>query len=295
MELVQPQGGDAVVVPGRVPSSPPARRRRSDAPSGAPADAITRTTADRVVAADIEWHPVSAPATNVAAALATPPNLDETVPRARSELANRVVNVVIAAIALVLLLPLLLVVGVIIKLTSPGPILYTQTRVGLDRRWNRTKAIFDRRTEDLGGQIFTIYKFRSMFVDAERDRGAVWATKNDARVTPVGRVIRQLRIDELPQLINVLKGDMNIVGPRPERPSIVKQLRADIVEYPVRHRLRPGITGWAQINHTYDQCLDDVRTKVRYDLEYLRTQSLWTDFKIMALTIPVMIKRQKGW
>ena len=287
MELVQPQGGESVSAPGRIVTTGTARRRRSDAVTPLGGDGATRTTADGARVADVEWRP----ATTTAPAVEPP----ETMPRARSELANRVVNVVISVIALIVLAPLFVLVAIAFKLSSPGPVLYTQTRVGLDRRWTRARAMFDRRTEDLGGQVFTIYKFRSMYVDAERDRGAVWATKNDTRVTPVGRVLRQLRIDELPQLINVIRGEMNIVGPRPERPSIVKQLRVDIAEYPQRHRAKPGITGWAQINHSYDSCLDDVRTKVRYDLEYLRTQSLWVDLKIMVRTVPVMLGKRGGW
>jgi lipopolysaccharide/colanic/teichoic acid biosynthesis glycosyltransferase len=132
-------------------------------------------------------------------------------------------------------------------------------------------------------------------VDAEHGSGAVWAEKRDPRVTSVGRFLRQYRLDELPQLINVLRGEMNIVGPRPERPAIVRDLRESIDEYRARHRALPGITGLAQINHHYDSCLDDVRTKVVYDLEYIRRQSLWEDLKIMVKTIPVMLFRRGGW
>lgn len=215
--------------------------------------------------------------------------------RSRSELLNRAVNVGIAAVALIAVAPLMLAVAAAVKLTSPGPVFYTQVRVGLDRRNRRGRAVYDRRAQNLGGRTFTIYKFRSMTVDAERGSGAVWATQNDARVTPVGRFIRATRLDELPQLVNVIKGDMNIVGPRPERPSIFASLRENIAAYPLRQRARPGITGLAQINHTYDACLDDVRVKVCYDLEYLRTQSVLKDLKIMATTIPVMIFRKTGW
>ena len=185
-----------------------------------------------------------------------------------------------------------MLVAIAVKLTSPGPVFYTQTRVGADRRWNRTTALHERRVEDLGGQPFTILKFRSMRTDAEANGQAVWASKQDARVTPVGRFIRKTRLDEIPQLINVLRGEMNVVGPRPERPSIVVRLRSDIPEYPQRHRVKPGITGWAQINHSYDSCLEDVKTKVRYDLEYIAGQSLWFDMKIMLLTLPVMLFRR---
>ena len=126
----------------------------------------------------------------------------------------------------------------------------------------------DRRAVDVGGRAFTMYKFRTMTVNAETN-GAVWATKNDARVTPIGGVLRGTRLDEIPQLVNVLKGDMNIVGPRPERPSIFMQLRKEIDRYQMRQRAKPGITGWAQINQNYDTSIDDVRRKVEYDLAYI--------------------------
>jgi lipopolysaccharide/colanic/teichoic acid biosynthesis glycosyltransferase len=216
----------------------------------------------------------------------------EVLPAERSELLARIMNVVIAAVALLVLAPICVLVAIAVKLTSPGPVFYTQTRVGADRRWNRTTALHERRVEDLGGQPFTILKFRSMRTDAEANGQAVWASKQDARVTPVGRFIRKTRLDEIPQLINVLRGEMNIVGPRPERPSIVVRLRSDIPEYPQRHRVKPGITGWAQINHSYDSCLEDVKTKVRYDLEYIEGQSVWFDVKIMLLTLPVMLFRR---
>ena len=220
------------------------------------------------------------------------PVVDEVVPADRSEVLCRVVNVIIAAIALLILAPICVFVALAVRLSSRGPIFYTQTRVGLDRRWTRTRALNERRVEDLGGRPFTILKFRSMTVDAESNGQAVWATKHDARVTAVGRVLRKTRLDEIPQLINVLRGEMNIVGPRPERPSIVVRLRESIPEYPLRHRVKPGITGWAQINHSYDSCLEDVKTKVRYDLEYISGQSIWFDLKVMVMTLPVMIFRK---
>lgn len=212
-----------------------------------------------------------------------------------AELAIRALNVAVAAIAILLLLPVFLLVALAVKLTSHGPVLYTQTRVGVDRRWRRRRASADHRQEDLGGKPFTIYKFRSMLVDAEQEGKAVWATPEDSRVTPVGRVLRRTRLDELPQLFNVMRGDMNIVGPRPERPSIFAQLRQDIPEYPLRQRARPGITGWAQINQSYDSCVEDVRRKVRFDLEYLERRSVAEDLKIMLKTIPVMLFKRGGW
>jgi lipopolysaccharide/colanic/teichoic acid biosynthesis glycosyltransferase len=208
---------------------------------------------------------------------------------------RQAVNMALAAIALVVLSPLLLVIAILVKLSSRGPVFYTQERVGLDRRGRSLRPSNHRRALDLGGQPFTIYKFRTMTVDAEHKTGAVWAAKNDPRVTEIGRFLRQYRLDELPQLINVLKGDMSIVGPRPERPTIFAQLRANIAEYPLRQRARPGITGLAQINHHYDACLDDVRKKVEFDLEYIRRQSLLEDLKIMVKTVPVVLLRRGGW
>lgn len=221
--------------------------------------------------------------------------IEGVVPQTRSDSLNRAINVVLATAGLLLTLPLLFIIGVLIKLTSRGPILYAQTRVGLDRRWRRTLAMHDRRVRDLGGAVFTIYKFRTMRVDAEAKSGAVWAKENDPRVTPLGRYLRILRLDELPQLWNILRGDMNIVGPRPERPSIVARLQRDIANYGSRHRVRPGLTGLAQINQQYDACLDDVRTKVSYDLDYLRTQSLMLDVQIMLRTVPAVLLKYRGW
>ncbi len=213
----------------------------------------------------------------------------------RNELLDRVVNFTIAFVALVVISPLLLLVAVAVKLTSPGPAMYTQSRVGRDRRRGLDRMSSDRRRSNFGGGLFTIYKFRSMRTDAESQGQAVWAVQNDPRVTPIGAFLRKSRLDELPQLFNVVLGDMNIVGPRPERPQIFVELSEQISEYPLRALAKPGITGLAQINHTYDTCLESVRIKVRYDLEYLRTATLWTDLRIMAMTIPVMLLRKGGW
>lgn len=211
------------------------------------------------------------------------------VPQERSELANRALNVAIALASLIVLAPVMALVALAIKLTSRGPVFYVQTRVGMDRRRRSATAVFDRRHSNVGGRAFRIIKFRSMRVDAEQGTGAVWATKSDPRVTPVGNFLRTTRLDELPQLINVVRGDMNIVGPRPERPSIFAELRQSIESYPLRQRARPGITGWAQINRAYDSSVDDVRAKVEFDLEYLERQSVLEDLKIMARTLPVML------
>jgi len=223
------------------------------------------------------------------------PLIDEVIPRERSEALNRAVNVCIAGAGMLLLSPILVLIAIAIRATSRGPIIYAQTRVGLDRRWRETLALRERRHEDLGGQVFTIFKFRTMRVDAERFSGAVWAQENDPRVTPLGRVLRKFRLDELPQLWNIIRGDMNIVGPRPERPSIVARLREDIVEYRFRHRVKPGLTGLAQINQHYDANLEDVRAKVRWDLQYIRTQGFWLDVRIMLRTIPAVLLKFRGW
>jgi lipopolysaccharide/colanic/teichoic acid biosynthesis glycosyltransferase len=215
-------------------------------------------------------------------------------PRERDERLCRAMNVTLAAIALIALSPVFLLIAIAVKLTSRGPVFYSQVRVGVDRRFHRETSD-DRRVHDLGGRPFTMYKFRSMHVNAEPDGRAVWALRADPRVTIVGRVLRRTRLDELPQLLNVLKGDMNIVGPRPERPSLFADLREGIPMYRFRQRVKPGITGWAQINQCYDACVDDVRRKVQYDLEYIRRQSLVEDLRIMTMTLPVMLFGQKGW
>lgn len=210
---------------------------------------------------------------------------------ARAELPIRVLNVTVASVALLAAAPLMAIVALAIRVTSRGPAIYSQTRVGVDRRW-RDNRVDGRRVHDHGGKPFEMYKFRSMRVDAEADGRAVWAQKEDPRVTLIGGFLRKTRLDELPQLVNVIKGDMNIVGPRPERPSIFAELRDSIPEYAVRQRVRPGITGWAQINQAYDTCLDDVRSKVRYDIEYLQRRSVALDLRIMSRTIPVMLLRR---
>lgn len=215
-------------------------------------------------------------------------------PRERSELLCRAVNVVVAAIALVVMAPVMLLVALAVRLTSQGPVFYSQVRVGVDRRF-RQKSTYDRRGFDYGGRPFTMFKFRTMRVDAEANGQAVWAQKNDPRTTSIGKFLRKTRLDELPQLWNVLRGDMNIVGPRPERPTIFAQLREDIPMYAQRQRVKPGITGWAQINQAYDSCLDDVKSKVQYDLQYVQRQGILHDLQIMSMTVPVMIRRQTGW
>ncbi len=208
---------------------------------------------------------------------------------------RRLLNVSVAVILLLAFAPLMILIALMIKLTSPGPIFYMQTRVGIDRRRSRSPVQDGRRRIDYGGKLFTMYKFRTMYIDADTI-GEVWAQRDDPRVTPIGRVLRRYRFDELPQLVNVLLGDMNIVGPRPEQPKIFADLRGQIESYPVRQRVLPGITGWAQINHHYDSCVDDVKRKLIYDLEYVEQRHCaLEDLRIMLRTVPVVVFKRGGW
>lgn len=208
------------------------------------------------------------------------------------EVALRAINTLVAALALVLLSPLILVIAVLIKLDSPGPVFYRQVRVGLDRRVpDEEREAIGRRVSNLGGKPFDIVKFRTMTTDAEDSSGPVWASDDDPRVTKVGRFLRQTRLDEIPQFWNVLRGEMSIVGPRPERPAFVQRLRKEIEGYPLRQQVPPGITGWAQIHRPADKSVDDVRQKVGFDLEYLDRRSVWFDLWIMLKTFPVMFER----
>lgn len=212
----------------------------------------------------------------------------EAGPDARAEKQRHALNVIIALGLFVLLLPLMALIALAIKLTSPGPVIYKQTRVGLDRRRGETVGSDPRRLVDYGGRLFTMYKFRTMTADPNANL-QIWAKPNDARVTRLGRVLRSLRLDELPQLINVIRGDMNIVGPRPEQPNIFLTLRDSVNRYQERQQVLPGITGWAQINQHYDRCIDDVRRKVEYDLEYIKRSSIAEDIRILLQTLPVMV------
>ena len=187
---------------------------------------------------------------------------------------KKIIDIVVSLLGIILFFPLLLVVAVAIELDSRGPVLYVQERVGFR------------------GKIFKLYKFRSMVQNAEEQSGPVWADKNDNRITRVGRIIRKLRIDELPQLYNVLKGNMSLVGPRPERPFFVEKLRKTIPYYQLRLKIKPGLTGWAQIKHTYDRSLDDVREKLKFDLYYIENMSLNMDFKIFIATVFVVLGRK---
>lgn len=207
--------------------------------------------------------------------------------------ARRLLNVAVATAGLIVAAPLMAVIAAAIKLTSRGPVIYKQTRVGMDRR--KIYGGNHRRVRDFGGRPFTIYKFRTMAMPRPDERHERWAARNDPRVTPLGRVLRKYRLDEVPQLWNVLRGDMNVVGPRPEQPSIFAELRQQIPGYGIRQRVRPGITGWAQVNQHYDTCLEDVKRKVAFDLEYVARQSLAEDLKIMLRTVPTVAFKRGAW
>jgi len=213
-------------------------------------------------------------------------------PQRAGDKMRRALNFVVALVLIILAAPLMLAIAVLVRLTSPGPVIYRQPRVGIDRRRDRGNGPLNpRRVLDLGGQIFTIYKFRTMYV-AGADAPQTWATDQDPRITPVGRVLRSFRLDEIPQLFNVLKGEMNIVGPRPEQPEIFADLREDLRHYRARQRVLPGITGLAQVSLPYDTDLASVREKVKMDLEYIRRRSAAEDLVIMAKTMPVMVLRK---
>ena len=184
---------------------------------------------------------------------------------------KRLIDVIASFIILIITLPVIIITAIAIKLESKGPVFFKQDRSGMD---NTT---------------FRIIKFRSMYKDAEKFTGPVWSSKDDPRVTRVGKIIRKVRIDELPQMTNVLKGEMSLVGPRPERPYFVKKLSEEIPYYKRRLKVRPGITGWAQVKHKYDESVEDVKIKLRYDLFYIENMSLRMDFKIIMRTIFVVL------
>jgi lipopolysaccharide/colanic/teichoic acid biosynthesis glycosyltransferase len=206
------------------------------------------------------------------------------------EKGRRALNVAVAAVGLVITAPIMAAAAIAIKLSSPGPVFYKQVRVGLCRRTSMGGNF--RRQQDLGGKPFTIYKFRTMRPAKPGEDIQQWCAKNDPRITTIGRFLRKTRLDELPQLLNVLRGEMNVVGPRPEQPAIFENLRTEVQNYQYRQQVRPGITGRAQVTLAYDASVEDVRRKVEADLEYIRTQSVTEDFKIMAMTVPVMLFRK---
>ena len=185
--------------------------------------------------------------------------------------AKRLFDILISFLILILTFPLLVIIGIAIKLDSEGPVFYKQERCGI------------------GGKIFKIYKFRTMKKDAEKLSGPVWSQKNDPRITRVGKFLRKVRMDELPQMLNILKGEMSLVGPRPERPFFVEKFALEIPYYKRRLRVKPGVTGWAQVKHKYDENIEDVKTKLKFDLFYIENMSLRMDLKILIRTIFVVL------
>jgi sugar transferase (PEP-CTERM system associated) len=184
---------------------------------------------------------------------------------------KRSFDIVAALLLLLLTWPMMLVTAALIRIEDGGPVFYGQERVGQ------------------GGRTFRVIKFRSMRNDAERDGKPRWASSNDDRITAIGRVIRKLRIDELPQIINVLKGDMSLVGPRPERPYFVDQLIQEIPFYAARHSVKPGVTGWAQVRYHYGASVDDAVHKLQYDLYYVKNHSLFLDVLVLFQTVGVVL------
>jgi sugar transferase (PEP-CTERM system associated) len=184
---------------------------------------------------------------------------------------QEVYSFLVALVGAILTLPIMLLTALLVRLTSRGPVLYKQTRVGLN------------------GKLISVLKFRSMFVNAEAASGAVWATKNDPRITGLGAYLRKFRIDELPQFWNVLRGDMSFVGPRPERPEFVQALSEKIPFYRQRHCVKPGLTGWAQINHKYGDTVEDTITKLEYDLYYIKHISFSLNTYIILNTVKTVL------
>lgn len=221
-----------------------------------------------------------------------------------TRLLKRITDVCVSSVMLVVLSPVMLLVAIAVRLTSPGPIIFKQTRVGLNLRAKRPDRRImnqdppngvdrrdpqsDRRRDQGYGKPFTLYKFRTMKVDAEK-HGAQFAVKGDPRVTSIGRFLRKTRLDELPQLWNVLRGEMSLVGPRPERPEFIETLSAEIPNYINRLGLKPGLTGLAQIINGYDNDIESFRRKVNLDLMYLQNCCFWNDCKILFRTIRVVL------
>ncbi len=212
---------------------------------------------------------------------------------------KRTLDVVLASAGLVLTAPLLAGAALAIKATSPGPVFYRQERVGINRRRRERRRgpdglgeeqrRRDRRVLVNFGRPFNIYKFRTMVVDAEQNGAPRWAGAADPRITPVGRVLRKTRIDELPQFVNVLKGDMSIVGPRPERAYFIGRIEKDLPEFQLRLRTKPGITGLAQVELGYTDTEEGLRQKLVHDLDYIRSLSPSTDLKILMRTVMVVL------
>lgn len=187
--------------------------------------------------------------------------------RKRFQQFKRGFDISVSVLGLIICAPIVGLATIVIKIVSPGPVFFKQERVGLR------------------GKMFNIYKLRTMKLDAEKNTGPVWAQENDPRLIKFGKIIRKMHIDEIPQLVNVLKGEMSIIGPRPERPVFVEQLQGQILDYDKRLIVKPGITGLAQVWHKYDETIKDVKRKIKLDLLYIRKMCLWVDMRILAMTV----------
>lgn len=201
----------------------------------------------------------------------------------------RGLNFTVALVGLLITSPVMAIIALAVRFTSPGPVIFRQARVGRNRRRGRRRRAGreDRRSRNFGGEVFTVYKFRTM--QHRPNAGERWAEAVDPRVTPVGRFLRRHHLDELPQLFNVLMGDMNIVGPRPEQPELFTEIRDRVQRFGRRQHVPPGITGLAQVELPYARSFDDARKKLELDLEYIRARSIWTDLTIMSRTVPKML------
>jgi lipopolysaccharide/colanic/teichoic acid biosynthesis glycosyltransferase len=216
-----------------------------------------------------------------------------------SRVAKRSIDIIGSLVGLILTLPVWIILPILIKLDSRGPVFYVQTRVGRnrrqrDRRYCQRTDVDDhrkrsRRRVDTNGAPFNVYKFRTMVDKAEARSGPVWATANDPRVTTLGAILRKTRLDEIPQFINVLLGQMSLVGPRPERPNFVEKYGAKFDDYARRLNVKPGLTGLAQVESGYDSSDESVRIKLEHDLKYINTWSLWLDIKILCRTVIVVL------
>jgi lipopolysaccharide/colanic/teichoic acid biosynthesis glycosyltransferase len=256
-----PAGLWGVVVAGQgVPVEMPAGARRFDAAT------FWEDQLGRIDLASAGWRAEAAATDDAAWAGMARPAV-EFWPAA---LVRRLLDIVLASLLLLLMGPVLLTTALLIRLESPGPVIYRQDRIGL------------------GGRVFTLWKFRSMRNDAELS-GPSWAAVDDPRVTGVGRLIRKVRIDELPQLINIVRGEMSMVGPRPERPHFVEQLVREIPVYRQRLLVKPGLTGWAQVSYPYGASVEDARAKLSYDLYYVKHRSLLFDLLILLSTVRVIL------
>lgn len=183
---------------------------------------------------------------------------------------KRVLDIILSIIGIVFASPVLFIAAILVRLESRGPVIYKQNRVGK------------------GGSVFKIFKLRTMYYGAESSTGAVWAKKDDPRITSIGRLLRKTHVDEIPQLLNVLNGEMSIVGPRPERPELVRDLKELVLDYEKRLLVKPGITGLAQVRHKYDETIEDVKKKIKYDLLYIKKMCLLGDLRILANTFIVV-------